>query len=465
MNHPSQTIAIVIDNPVRDLPSCCLLAKQLVDLGYEVDLVPMYGGGAFLFERHYDLVLLNYARKNNKQMLVRLARAGSLIAILDTEGGVFGSYKEKDSNDYLQTVIEDERIRDLIKEYFVWGEGLYKMLQDRKVYKPEQLQLTGTPRSDFYSTPWDQLFRLPGNFESQFASGFVLITSSFPMVNPAFQTVEAEKKMMIETFHYSEAFIENLFKRLKNAQQMYIESALFLAQQFPQIPFVYRPHPFEDLKIYQKAFANQKNLFLIKEGVIGQWLSKCLCLIHFESSTSFEARFAGKPAFGYAGFQDIWDMPEIQSMTEYVETPEQMKAQIEKVIAGNYQILPKISEAIKTIEKQVYFRVDGKSYLRVADRIKTFQAVPRSWSHVVKGSLYFTHQLIRMLGKRLLKWNPETMKAKSFRLKEVSEIMQGLQRISASGSSEKAYDIQPRGILRYLGFTPVVSISRYSEHH
>ena len=79
-------VCLIVDNPLRDLEGLVLLGRQLAAKGATVTLVPMYEQGFDVPALRPDLVLVNYTRPNNADLIKSYKRAGILVGVLDTEG-------------------------------------------------------------------------------------------------------------------------------------------------------------------------------------------------------------------------------------------------------------------------------------------------------------------------------------------------------------------------------------------
>ncbi len=415
-------IAIVVDNPFRDLPSCVLLASTLVEKGNEVVLVPFYECRAFIYKILPDVIVLNYARTNNIGLIKDCKNLGIKISVLDTEGGVFGSYEEADSNDYLQTVIGSDETRGMIDHYYVWGKKLYKELADKEIYNEKQLRLTGTPRFDFYQSEYSRFLDSQSCRHHVRGNKYLLVTSSFPMVNPKYQTVEKEKEMMINTFNYERSYVENLFDKLKKAQTKYCKNIIEASRSFDNgIQIVFRPHPFEEEDFYEEFFKDYDNVKVIKDGVIGEWLNAgAFAMIHFESTTCFEAAFSGVPSFAYNEFTEIWNIKEIQKATDYQNSIVEMNESLRKAFNQNYHLPEKIQQSIKEMVESIYFKLDGKSNERVANEILSLCNEDIIHNKTLAKILLFrekTKFIIKKITGRL-----PNIEAKKFKDKEVIDI-------------------------------------------
>ena len=79
-------VAIIVDNPFRDLNGCVLLATKLASSGHYVYLVDMYNQ---LFNAPSilpDVIIVNYVRSNNIEYIRYYKSLGINVIVLDTEG-------------------------------------------------------------------------------------------------------------------------------------------------------------------------------------------------------------------------------------------------------------------------------------------------------------------------------------------------------------------------------------------
>ena len=88
-NIMSNKIALVVDNPKRDLRGLCITAAALMEHWHEVYIVPMYQQGYEVPLIAPDCVVVNYARPANEALLHTYNLLGYHVAVLDTEGGIF----------------------------------------------------------------------------------------------------------------------------------------------------------------------------------------------------------------------------------------------------------------------------------------------------------------------------------------------------------------------------------------
>src|SRR5258708_8863608 len=176
-------VCLIVDNPLRDLEGLVLLGWQLMAKGVTVTLVPMYEQGFDVPALRPDLVLLNYTRPNNADLIKSYKRAGILVGVLDTEG-IGGR-----NPDQFAEMVKSAGCTDLIDLYCVWGEAQRIAFLRHHTMPARLVHPTGSPRYDFCAPP--SLAPLP---RPPAAPGYVLINTNFPVVNPRFSRNSSDEE-------------------------------------------------------------------------------------------------------------------------------------------------------------------------------------------------------------------------------------------------------------------------------
>lgn len=358
-------ILIVVDNPVRDLSACTLLATEL-SRQHQVYLTSMSQSAYECFRLKPDLVILNYLRVINLPLVYRMIACGIRYSILDTEGGVFSKIPGSNDNSYHKTLVKDQFSRDHVEHYFAWGTVLAQDMKDRKVYPTEKIFCTGTPRTDFYHVSFRPFFVEKNEQNSR---PMILINTSFPGNNPKFNTRENEKKNLIAKFHYPAEFVEKMYSGLDTVMNKYIELTRYLAEKMPDVDFVLRPHPFESHQFYINKLSNIKNVTVDGSDMVVKWILRSKALIHFQCSTAIEAGLSQIPSMSLSGYDHLREIQGLSEVTEYCDSFAEMEKVLQNILSGHHKIPDSVAVAIKTIENEIYCKVDGKSYQRIADII------------------------------------------------------------------------------------------------
>ena len=281
-------LGIIVDNPTRDLDGIALLSYELSNNGIECFLIPMNLARQEIWALDIDFLLLNYVRANNSNFIKKIINANIDFGVLDTEGGVLKI------DDLLKSMDKNSSIASSL--YCSWGRYQAKILADEGYYKKENIFITNNPRFDFYHKSFikNELYKLPTEF---LESKYILINTAFTVFNSKFKSLEVEKRMYKKYFGYDD---EKFFKRYnseKESVEYLIEFAKKLFNRFDDIKLIIRPHPFEDLKIYQDKLASYDRIHVTHEGTVVKWIAGAQALINYNCSTSYEAGLLKTPSF------------------------------------------------------------------------------------------------------------------------------------------------------------------------
>jgi surface carbohydrate biosynthesis protein len=367
-------ILILVDNPLRDFPACLLLGSYL-SADADIFFSPTAQAPQEIFRFQPDLVLLNYLRDTNLALVRKLILAEIPFSILDTEGGIFMKIPGTNETSYTMTLIKDKTIRNKARHVFCWGPNLAKALTDKKAYPPENIFCLGTPRMDFYHSSFKNFYGSLDELKTQLigkSKPVILINTSFAGNNPKFSNRADELEMLIQKFGYDRKFMSDFLDQMDIVMNAYISMTSDLAMAYPHVQFVLRPHPFESFKVYEDALKKFDNVMVDCTGTVAPWLFISDALIHYECSTAIEAAFAGKPSLSLGQFKDLRPVDAIQSLTEYTDSIDEMKIKIGQIIEKKYLNPSDKISGLRKVEEEVFFKVDGQSYLRIGNEIRSW---------------------------------------------------------------------------------------------
>ncbi len=348
-------VAIIIDNPLRDLEGLVLLAASLATKHIEVYLIGMYDQDFDVIANNIDLVVFNYLRKNNVERFKRFKKKGIKVGVLDTEGA-----GEKDDNAYAN-VISQTGLSEYLDFFCCWGSGQYKALLKRRLISKERLFETGNPRYDFCSQKYTS-FYISKNIKD-----FSLINTNFPLANRKFSNNEqAELNNFIKIGYSKDAAKFRLSETKKTFLKMK-EFLKELIEQFQNESFVLRPHPFEDSKPYSNLLVFD-NVSLNTSGSSMRQISNCKNLIHLNCLTSIEAFMMNKKALSPAWISSKeLEVPLAQMVSINFSSKEDFFEHFLD-ISTKTRDLKKDFKIRNEIEKR-FHKIDGKANQRVCDAI------------------------------------------------------------------------------------------------
>lgn len=360
-------VALVVDNPLRDLDGLVLLAWQLAQRNVEAWLVPMYDQSFDVRAIGVDFVLLNYIRPNNLDHFYAYKAEGIKVGVLDTEG-IAG----RSSAEFAGFVGKTGGVQfaDL---YCVWGPSQLLALQSAKVASRDRLVLTGCPRYDYCANPWRDAVVRP-----EINRDYILINTNFALTNPKFSAGSRTELQTMLKVGYAPDTADRFVKDAKIAHEGMIELVQDLVNSFPKEHFVLRPHPFENKDPYVNI-NHQGNFEIRQEATSVEWLNSCKVLIHLNCSTALEANMLGKPALSPAWLDtETIRVPGPYSVSQHPQNLTQFVSLLESVLKVDQEARDFSNRYIQDL----YYRIDGHSADRVADSIVNVLRVGSSTSEV-----------------------------------------------------------------------------------
>ncbi len=367
--HSKPNVALVVDNPVRDLPGLVLLAMELAKQGARAFLVPMKLQIPEIYLCSPDYVLLPYARVNNEALIEDLVSRGVKVGVLETEGAVF-----EDNTHIRAKSIAPSRIRELIHQFFVWGETPKLIINQEGWYNEQQLIATGSPRFDFYSTHMRNAVKaIEPTLDGYSLKPLILFIGGAPTANPRFATKESEAYQLVSKFNHDASYIAMKDRIQTETIETMTQLVNQIAQRFPDANIVFRPHPFEDDAIYYEKLNIQqyKNLYISRIGSIDQWIVRSTLLIQRGSTTSLEAAMCDLPVFTPT-WMPIIPVKQRDKLSIEIETPEEFFDNVERLLNNKWEFPPHYHEMKKDILNGMYGEIDGMNHQRVGYSIMQF---------------------------------------------------------------------------------------------
>ena len=449
-------ICLIVDNPLRDLDGMVLLGWTLAQKGAEVFLVPMYQQASEVAALMPDLVLVNYLRTNNQELVEAYSESGILVGVLDTEGGVFRNLERGLTN------LVARANPSHVDVYCLWGRRQYDSFIERNIAPKEKLRVTGCPRYDFCADPWKSA--LP---RVEIDGGpMILVNTRFPILFPRFQRGMENEMNTMRNLGFEDSYIHELVRQYYLVWAEMINNVAGLAKSFSEAAFVIRPHPFEDRTIYEQVLKDLANIRIIQEKTVLPWIHSSLLLIQKGCSTALEASFLGVEPVSL----DWMDAPllhndVIAAVSHSIQSPKKLTEIVEKTLNGSP--LSPTSEIRRRREQIVsdwFYAIDGGSSDRVANAL--LEAIDKGRSRRAKRKPVkllmhngFTTAGLRsslsFLGTRILGFNqydrfrshllgrPRTI-SKVFGQKEVQTITDQLSKVAGNSKGVNVEKVKNR---------------------
>ncbi len=379
-------IALVVDNPYRDLPGLVLLAWRLCRSGATCYLVPVNLRNIELWHLAPDFVLFSYFRPANQELARQLMEADIRVGVLDSEGSIFSSVppsavtspdaassRLSDTPDALEeyaiSMAPDRNIRHQIACFCAWSPAFANYAIKAGWYRSEQVAVTGSPRFDFHAERWRETSRQLSKYADKYLSPLVLINSSFTLANPRFHSPEREQEMLVSSYSYDRRFTEKWRRTQSEALEGLASLANHVAAEIPGATFIFRPHPFENDDTYRSLLQRLPNLHLVKQGTVDGWLLRAKALIHWGSSTAVDASLYGIPAFTAAWIPEHLPVPIVDDLSVRCTTLDGLTEKLNATLEDRYTQPEEIQSSLQQVISNSLYRIDGCAHDRVADAI------------------------------------------------------------------------------------------------
>jgi surface carbohydrate biosynthesis protein len=358
-------VALVVDNPQRDLAGLTLVATELARRGVLCYLVPATMRARELWALAPDFVLLYHFRRGFTRLIRQLVDARIGVGALDNEGGVW-----PEISDYTGSLVDDRMLRADARFMCAWGPRIADALVEEEFFAREQMVVTGAPRFDFYHPMW-----APVAAPSDAALGDgrgerrILVNTNYSEGNPRFSSVEVAIEHMVTVFNMPRAEAERVADIHMRAAHASIEMVQKLAADFPDARIVLRPHPFEGTEIYARAIEGIANAELNLEGPVQSQIHRAAAVIQRTSTTAIETAMAGVPALAPLWIPTTAPMPVVESVSVPCESYKELRETVASILAGRYAVPDEVRCNAERVLADWFFRIDGLAHRRVAETI------------------------------------------------------------------------------------------------
>jgi len=312
----------VIESKKRELDSRILFALSMSEQGFSVGFGKKQNLYQYSKYIKKGLFLLKSIGPRNLNAIVNLKKHGHQVSSWDEEGFVqFGEQFTKLRND-------NSCLRE-IDYLYAWGEDQKKNLLNFFPECREKIVPTGHPRFDSLKKENNFIFENDAKKIRDRYGKFVLVATKFPIGNSVIENLRSKHQEA-----QLKSGIKNDFDRLdkkfqKRTMEILIETLNSLTEKCPDINIILRPHPGENILVWNKIFDKHKNIRVIQDQEnTCCWIMASQFLISTNCHTSIESFLLGKQSINFAPVQskdvefDIFKKVShnIESSTELIET-------------------------------------------------------------------------------------------------------------------------------------------------
>ena len=438
-------VCLIVDNPLRDLEGMTLIAWHSARKNISCYLVPMYCQAFDIIALKPDVVVVNYIRPNNINLLLRYKKENIKIAVLDTEGSPGKNMEE------FAKKISQIKYRNILDLYCVWGNDQYDAFKKSKTFKYDILKITGCPRYDFCAEPHNKTLPKVLNGEK-----FILINTTFPIGNPKFtKSFEFEEKAMIDMGYEKEFSHQYTKDSVKVCHEM-IKIISDVCKTFPDTKFIVRPHPFESSEPYNKL-KSYSNFEIYQEGSVTPWLNSCAALLHLNCQTAIEAVMVKKEPISieWLNTPSLISLGPPGTISNTPKNFNALKVLINLIISNKK--LPLNKKVIRSRENLIRSRLlsnDGNSSMRVSVALEKLLKIKINKNKYNKNTIYKSSlkQFLRELfgyslfhkARRIIQGNKSEFRRseKKFSNNNVSDIIKRLNILQNNNTLIKTGQIE-----------------------
>jgi len=298
-------LVLAVENLVREFDAKLLLACAAAERGFECVLGSRTRVD-FLAGRFAPSIYFSKSMTSKSELVFRLLRMlRSAIVVQDEECLAYYS------REHYQAARLSPKTLPLAAALFAWGEDSAELLRTYPAYAGAPLHRTGSPRIDLLRPELRGFFAEDVARIRQRHGRFVLINSSFAMVNGFFDSFNILREPLSLSYgksprlgaaaHGASADFAVGYARHRTALFDAFKRMLRpLSEQFPDVTFVLRPHPSERHEPWRAATHGLANVRVVHEGNVVPWLLAADALIHNGCTTAVEGAVIGVPLITYA---------------------------------------------------------------------------------------------------------------------------------------------------------------------
>jgi hypothetical protein len=176
---------------------------------------------------------------------------------------------------------------------------------------------------------------------------------------------------------FDASFADQKVMDTRMAFQKVKETMARIARRMPDVPFVLRPHPFENLSAYDDLL-RVPNFQVRQEGTSLEWINGAKLLVHQNCSTAVESAMMGSEPISLEWFNTpVLLVPGPQRVSRHARSEEDLESMIRTLVRGG--VLPPdagLASARAEVVRSQYGLTDGRAAQRVAEAVAMSLAEP-----------------------------------------------------------------------------------------
>jgi surface carbohydrate biosynthesis protein len=283
MSQESRRIVLPIEIKRRELAGKLLLAVELARRGHTVYLGSMdiiNSIDRLKPDVYFALSAVN--RETRLSMLKRLKKSNVTTIVLDTEGSAFCA-----SNEFKYRT--DVDVLEYVDYYCAWGSKAASIAAGESKCDDTSIEITGNPRFDVLQQPYSNVYSKETNKIKERHKSFILVNTNFSVNH-------------VDIKHNVDSSLTSMSDKYKKQVRIiggFISAIGTLAEKFSNHKIIIRPHPSEDVSLYQRLFNSYENVTVNKRGEVRPWIMASNAVVHNSCTTGVTAALLGTPVYAY----------------------------------------------------------------------------------------------------------------------------------------------------------------------
>ena len=202
---------------------------------------------------------------------------------------------------YTKLRVSEEALNEL-DLFFAWGEKQAADILTKVPGKENKIILAGNPRIDLLDKRFRGVFKKDVEKITKQYSPYLLVNTNFSSythtIGPEAVIQRLKAKGTIKTAEEEEFYRG----RSLNRKKLFHEFVLLLESlnsSLTDYNIILRPHPSEDISLWQDSVSHMKRVKVIREGSAIPWLIGTELMIHNDCTTALEASILGKDVISF----------------------------------------------------------------------------------------------------------------------------------------------------------------------
>jgi surface carbohydrate biosynthesis protein len=309
----------------------------------------------------------NIAPGTSPKMANTLAVGRKLSACCE-EGLVYS-----DAEEYGRRKIERDAY-DLLERFFCWGENHAHDMVDTLRCNGEKIVVTGNPRFDLHRPDLRAFFANRVERIKRKYGPYILITTKFSQHNGYVSKDAALEKMRMLGKVQNDAQEEEVRGQMEFHRAGFLgfmEAIDAISRHYPDHTIVVRPHPSECHEPWKAKAATLKNVKVLCEGNVAEWILGSELLIHNNCTTGVEAYLLGKSAISYRPFCDSrFDLFLPNALSAEALALDELLELVKQAINGNRPSSARDDAEKAALARRYIANVEGRhGYERMVDAL------------------------------------------------------------------------------------------------